>query len=293
MLQHSDNLPATSDRVVVIGASGVLGKALIDRLNTDKIPVLGLGSQQLDLLSPDAGDRLADTLRAGDAVVLLSALTPDRGRGIPALMKNLRMAEAVCQAITAVEPAHVIYLSSDAVYPMGTDVLTEQSPAAPTDLYGVMHRSRELMFGETVPADRLAILRCTLVLSAVDTHNSYGPNRFRQQGRTDGKIGLGGEGEETRDHILDSDVAEVIVRVLKQRSHGVLNTATGVSHSFADVARLVAANLSPSPEVAFSPRHAPITHRHFDIRATRLAFPDLRFTPLEEAIQRVHAALPS
>jgi nucleoside-diphosphate-sugar epimerase len=288
VLDHLSAIPVAPARVVVLGARGIIGRALCARLGAEAVPTLGLGSSELDLLATDAPTRLADLLREDDALVVLSALTPDKGRDIATLMTNLRMAEAVCAAITRRPVAQVIYLSSDAVYRMGPDLITEDTPADPADLYGVMHKAREVLLAATVKPAQLAILRCTMVLAAFDTHNSYGPNRFRHQARAEGRITLGGEGEETRDHILVDDVAELIRLTINHRGHGLLNAATGVSWPFADVARMVAAQFDPPTALAFTPRTNPITHRHFDITATRLAFPKLRFTPLSEAIARVH-----
>jgi nucleoside-diphosphate-sugar epimerase len=126
------------------------------------------------------------------------------------------------------------------------------------------------------------------VASADDTHNSYGPNRFRKEAREKGTITLGGEGEETRDHIFVADVAALILRVLMHKSRGVLNLATGSSHSFYAVAEAVAAEISPRPSIVTTPRGAPITHRHFDVTAARRAFPDFRFTELRAALSGIH-----
>lgn len=287
MLDHLSATPAAPARVVVLGARGTIGKALMARLAAERIPTLGLGSSELDLLATGAADLLAGLLRPDDAVLMLSALTPDKGRDIGTSMKNLRMAETVCAALARRPAGQVIYLSSDAVYAMGPALLSEDTPADPADLYGVMHKAREVMFAATVEPERLAILRATMVLAADDTHNSYGPNRFRRQALEGGKITLGGRGEETRDHVYVDDLAELIRLVLVHRSHGLLNAATGVSLSFLEVARLVAAGFVPPPEILFTPRTNPVTHRHFDITATRRAFPRLRFTPLADAIARV------
>jgi nucleoside-diphosphate-sugar epimerase len=100
---------------------------------------------------------------------------------------------------------------------------------------------------------------------------------------------LGGEGEETRDHILDADVARLVVQVVKRRSHGVLNLASGTSHSFREVAEMVAACFKPPTIVKGSLRNAPVTHRRFDVKALHEAFPEFRFTPLDEAIRKTHA----
>lgn len=287
MLDHLHTTPQAPDRVVVLGSRGFIGAALVARLEADGVPVRPVPSTEIDLAAADAAERLAAVLRPEDAVVMLSALTPDRGRDIDVTMRNLAMGRNVCQALAAVPCAHVLYISSDAVYPFTDGRVDEESAATPTDLYGAMHRMRELMIQQTVKAP-LAVLRPTLVYGAADTHNSYGPNRFRRQAAKDGAITLGGEGEETRDHILVDDAVELIVRILARRSRGLLNLVTGRSVSFGDLARLVAAQFDRAVEVRFTPRGQPVTHRAFDTTACARAFPDFAFTPLEEGIARTH-----
>jgi UDP-glucose 4-epimerase len=288
MLSHQNARPEKPTRVVVLGAGGVIGKALLKRLKADGIAVLGLGSAEIDLQDPTAAEELLALLRPDDAVVFLSALTPDKGRDIATLMKNLRMAEAVASAVATVKSKHVIYLSSDAVYPFGNGMVDETTPADPADLYGVMHKAREVMMMSAVPANALAILRCTLVCSADDTHNSYGPNRFRRQAAKDGKITLGGEGKETRDHVFADDVSELVRLVLVHRSAGLLNAVSGRSHSFAEVAHIVAATFQPPMQVSFAGGGGAVTHRHFDATALHQAFPNFHFQPLEAVVAEVH-----
>jgi UDP-glucose 4-epimerase len=288
MLSHQNARPDNPIRAVVLGAGGVLGKALLGRLKSNNIVSLGLGSAEIDLQEASAADELRSLLNANDAVVFLSALTPDKGRDVATLMKNLRMAEAVASAVRAAQCRHVIYMSSDAVYPFGNGLVDETTPADPVDLYGLMHKAREVIMMNSVPADRLAILRCTLVCAADDTHNSYGPNRFRRQAAEDGKITLGGEGSETRDHVFADDVAELVRLVLLHRSSGVLNAVSGRSHSFAEVARLVAARFDPPAQVVFAGGSASVTHRHYDPTALHQAFPNFHFRTLENVVAEVH-----
>jgi UDP-glucose 4-epimerase len=287
MLEHRNAQPTNPKRVVVIGSRGVIGKPTVDRLTTKNIAVRAVPADELDLLSDGATDRLAGILEPDDSMVMFSALTPDKGRDIATLMKNLTMAETVCAAIEKSGCAHAIYFSSDAVYPFASGLVTEESAPAPADLYGVMHRAREVMFEHTVRKAPLAILRCTMVLSARDSHNSYGPNRFIRQATADGKIGLGGAGEEERDHICVDDVVELVIRVLRNASAGTLNVATGNSTSFLDVAKLVADQANRHVEITFMERNSPITYRHFDTAALYKAFPDFTPTTLTDAIAQL------
>lgn len=289
MLDHLNPTPTPPARVVVLGSRGFIGAALVARLAADGVPCLPLSSADLDLAAPDATERLAAQLRPDDALVFLSALTPDKGRDIGTTLRNLEMGRNVCEALARQPVAHVVYISSDAVYPFVEGRVGEESLASPTDLYGSMHRTRELMVQQAVQAP-VAVLRPTLVYGAADSHNSYGPNRFRRQAAKDGVITLGGEGEETRDHILVDDAVELIVRVLNRRSRGLLNLVSGRSISFGDLARLVAAQFDRPVEIRFTPRTQPVTRRVFDVTDCAKAFPDFAATPLEEGLAQVHRA---
>jgi UDP-glucose 4-epimerase len=294
IVQTMNETIALPGRVFVIGSRGVIGHALVETLQgiqSDFVPVVAVSSDDVDLLAESAPDDLAALLRPDDAVVMLSGLTPDKGRDSATLIKNLTMAQSVGAALKQVLPAQLVYMSSDAVYPFTAGVVSEESAAAPVDLYGVMHLAREIMFQSMDIGAPLAILRCTLVLSPRDTHNSYGPNRFRNQAKEEDRIVLGGGGEETRDHVLVDDVARMVVEVIRSRFDGTLNVVSGVSHSFYDVANMVADAMDERPEIILADRSVPVTHRHFDTTRTSQTFPRFRFTPLDEAIGVVHTAL--
>jgi len=276
-------------RVVILGARGFLGRALAAKLAAAGLPQLVIGSADIDLTADGAAKALAARLQPDDALVMLSAVTPDKGRDVDVSLRNLAMGRNVCAALAETPCAHVVYISSDAVYPFTTGLVSERTPAAPMDLYGSMHRMRELMFEAAVKAP-LAILRPTMVYGADDTHNSYGPNRFRRQAAQDGKITLGGGGEETRDNIYIDDAVRLIELTLLHRASGKLNLASGRSLSAHALATLIA-NYFPTPiEIVTTPRALPVTHRSFDITACRKAFPTFAFTPLETGLAVAHRA---
>jgi len=287
MFEHGNAEEAAPARVVLLGGGGFVGRTLAPLLDAAGTPHLSLSSADIDLSADGAGDALADILKPDDAVVMLAALTPDRGRGVDAFMRNVAMTANLARAVEKTAPAHLVYFSSDAVYPLGAGAVTEESCSAADDLYGTMHVAREAMLTAGCPCP-LAVLRPALIYGAADTHNSYGPNRLRRMARDEGRITLFGDGEETRDHILVDDVAALTVRVLTRRCAGILNLATGKSVSFADLARLVADRFDGDIAVEGTPRQNPITHRNFDITALIRAFPDFTFTPLAEGIAKAH-----
>ncbi|MCR4302388.1 MAG: NAD(P)-dependent oxidoreductase [Sulfuricaulis sp.] len=287
MITHQNGQSQKPTRVVLFGARGFIGSAIREQIEVQDIPVIALTSAELNLADVAAVGRLVALLKPSDAVVMLAALTPDKGRDIATLMKNLTMMQSVCAAIEKSACAHLVYFSSDAVYDTAVSRVTEDTPASPQDLYGVMHYTREIMARSLVKVPVL-VLRPTLIYGSDDTHNSYGPNRFRRAAQNDGKITLFGGGEETRDHVHVDDVAALTVRCLLHQSTGTLNVATGISKSFLKAAELVAKQFNRNIEIISTPRQNPVTHRHYDVTNLIKAFPDFRFIAVEEGIARVH-----
>jgi UDP-glucose 4-epimerase len=286
-LRHQLSSPTRPERVVVVGAGGFVGGAIASRLRAANIDVLPLGRGDVDLLSANGGASLARLLRPSDSVVFASARAPCRDLGM--LIDNMRMVQTVLSALAEVAPLHILNISSDAVYGDEPVPITEAQPAAPTTMHGVMHLAREIALGGAV-GDRLAHLRPTLIYGAADPHNGYGPNRFRRLAEAGQEIVLFGQGEERRDHVLVDDVAELAVRVVLQRSTGILNVATGDVHSFRSVAELAVGLAGTGATIRGTPRVGPMPHngyRPFDPAATRTAFPDFSYVALAEGMHHV------
>jgi nucleoside-diphosphate-sugar epimerase len=284
VLEHSSPARKAPSRVVIVGAGGFVGGAIGARLTADKVPILALTRNELDLLKPEASTTLQRLLQAGDSLVFVSAVAPTRNNAM--LIDNLRMAEAVCAALGAQSVAHLVYLSSDAVYSDDANPVTERSCQQPSSLHGAMHLAREIMLRTTLKLP-LAILRPTLIYGAKDPHNGYGPNRFRRLAAKGEAITLFGEGEEKRDHVHVDDVAALVSAVLQHRSTSTLNIATGRSASFREVAEMIVALSSRSVEIRGTPRQNPITHRHFDITDCLKAFPEFHYISLRDGLARV------
>lgn len=286
MLRHLRDPGVIDSRVVVLGARGFIGGAIARRLTSLGASVLGLGSDALDLCAPRAGELLAERLDASDALVFVSAIAPCRDT--TGLLRNAEMAHAVCEALRVRPLAHLVYVSSDAVYPDRESPIRESSCASAPSLHGVMHLVREVMLASAFRGP-IAILRPSLVYGARDPHDGYGPNRFRRLAASGKGIRLFGNGEEKRDHVLVEDVAELAVRCLAQRSEGVLNVVTGTSVSFREIAERVVSLFEKPVEITATERQTPIVHRHFDATAVHHAFPAFRFTTLERGLARAHA----
>ncbi len=245
-----------------------------------------LGRDDADLLAEGSDGALAAHLNPGDSVVFVSALAPCKDHAM--FDGNIRMARPAIDALAESDPAHLLYISSDAVYSDSPDPLTEASVTAPDNLHGQMHVARELMFSASLGDMPFAALRPTLIYGAGDPHNGYGPNRFRRLVQAGEKISLFGNGEERRDHVSVDDVAELAVRMLERRTKGALNATTGRVASFLELAEMTIGFGGADIEIERLPRSGPMPHngyRPFDPAEVHRLFPDFEFTDLEAGLR--------
>jgi UDP-glucose 4-epimerase len=289
MLHHLYAQEVLPHRVVVLGGGGFIGGAISHRLKENGIACISLGRPDFDLLKPGAAELLAQTLDAHDTLVFVSAKAPCKEMAI--LSENNQMAQAVLAALKKQPVAHVVYISSDAVYKDSTSPLTEDSCAEPGSLHGVMHLTREVALRQEF-AGPVATVRVTLVYGLDDPHNGYGPNRFRRLAAAGQEIILFGDGEEQRDHVHVDDVAELVRKIILHRSIGVANAASGQTVSFLELAQFAVSAFSSKSVIKCTPRIIPMPHnglRPFDNAAVLKAFPGFRFKGWQEGLSHLHA----
>jgi UDP-glucose 4-epimerase len=275
--------------ILVLGGSGFVGKHLLSILGHEaEAP----SSSSLSLTEPNSADKLAQTISSKTKIVMLAALTPDRGKDLSAMEKNILMATSLCKALEKSPARQVVLVSSDAVYPDSESFITESTRTDTGNLYGLGHSVREKIISEAAArlGISLLILRPSAIYGFGDTHNSYGPNRFIKTAKEKGEIALFGDGSDKRDHLFVSDLTAAISQGLKNEMTGIYNITSGTSLSFKEVAEYVAkafkTTFKADIKISTSAPKPP-TFRHFDPTKRLQGFPQLKATSIEEGINQV------
>ena len=290
MLTLTSDQPTRPERVVIMGAGGFVGRASAGALKAQGTNVVSLTRKDVDLLAPDAAASLASHLTPATALIVTSAMAPVKNTSM--LLDNLRMMQAVIEAVKAAPVAHLVYISSDAVYADSDRPMTEASPAEPGSLHGIMHLAREVMLKNELAGIPQVFVRPTLIFGPGDPHNGYGPNRFMRLAQAGETITLFGEGEERRDHVYVDDVAEIVRRCVVHRATGVVNAVSGTITSFKEIAELAAARSAHRVAVVGTPRVGPMPHngyRAFDPSLVARVFPDLKVKSLASGFDQMTA----
>jgi len=281
-----------SGPVVLLGASGFLGQAIAARLAGEGIETHGFSSRSLNLTDRAAFGVLDALAGPSATLIFASAVTPDKGRTVDALDANFQMAMNVGRYLEGHPFGKVVYVGSDAVYPMSDEAVTEASAVEPADFYALAKYAAERVLANVCGAANipLLIVRPTGIYGAGDTHNSYGPNRFITQIHNERKVSMFGEGDDVRDHVYVDDVAAATVALAASDTAGVVNIATGESRTFASIVEQLKL-LSPVDfEVVRLPKSGGASRRDFDVSRLRAALPGFKPTPFEEGLRQTVAA---
>jgi UDP-glucose 4-epimerase len=278
--------------VTVLGHTGFIGRYLMSRYAGLGADVSGFSSATLDLRDADAFGALDAATGPRTTLFVASTITPDRGTTRDALASNFAMMLNLARYLEG-HPVHkCVYLSSDAVYPMTAEPVTESSAVEPANFYALAKYAGERVLQSVADSCGfpLLIVRPTGIYGPGDTHNSYGPNRFIRGVVGDGSVRLFGAGEETRDHLYIDDLIEILVALAASDLAGVFNAATGHSRTFASIVESLRKMAGRPIEQVNLPRQGAITHRQFNISRLADALPGLAFTPFEEGLRKSLAA---
>lgn len=283
------NHPDVRQKIILLGASGFLGKALFPVLKgIPQTDVYGYSSKEIDLTAANSLYPLSGILDSQSTVVLLSAITRDREDGEEAAERNRLMIKNIADYLGE-SPAikKCVYLSSSAVYGnVSSDSIDEQTEASPVNHYGKIKIESEILLREMAESKKTAllILRPVAVFGPGDAHTAYGITRFLRLILTKNQITLYGDGADLRDHLYIKDFALLAAKLIAGDFTGTYNLASGKSYSFLEIAETLRQISGISFRLRFQPRNIPLVYQRFNTEKLRKAFPAFQFTGMKEGL---------
>lgn len=241
-----------SDRILVLGAGGFIGKHLVRRLAQQGERVMAVSRRKIDFDLPNVETVIAElrepkdfaalVARSSAVAYLASTSTPGTSAGQPLneLVDNLQPLAALLQVLQNHVGVELLYLSSGgSLYPSTSDIAaTEMASVQPRSYHGA----------GKIAAEYFISAWCSQYLGTATIlrpSNVYGPGQHERAGfgivpaalwkiRRHETLRVWGDGSAVRDYLYIDDLVQLIATILHQpMSAGahVVNVCSGVGIS--------------------------------------------------------------
>lgn len=280
-------------RILILGHTGFIGGHLSAYLKRElpQVEVLGRAPASLDLTQEDQARSLAELFDAETAVIMLAATKRQFGDSLDTYSRNVQMVINLCRLLQERPVARLLYFSSAAVF--GEDVhntaISEQTCVCPTSYYGAAKFAAECLLRRSFsgrPHGSLLALRPPLIYGPGDQGETYGPSGFVRAVIRGAKITLWGDGTELREFIFIDDLVRIVGQLVYHDAGGVVNVASGLSHSFRAVLNVAIALAPHRVEVESRPRTKQSVDNVFRNERLVELLPQFAFTSLEQGMRR-------
>ncbi len=287
-------MPQPFEKIIILGNSGFIGTHLEAALkkSNSRIEITGFSSSDLNLLRKQEALRLQSLIDDQTAIIMCSMLKKEAGDSLEIYSRNVEMVVNLCHAVENKPVSRLMYLSSTAVY--GEEVnnlnITEKTLLQPTSYYGMAKCACENLFRKVVGSQRkdsLLILRPPLVYGPNDRSKTYGPAGFTKKAVANENIVLWGDGTELREFLFIDDLVNVMARFLASEVSGIVNVVASAQYTFKDILNILSQELEITLQIESRKRSKGKVDNCFDNSLLRKLLPDVRFTPLEQGIQRI------
>lgn len=280
-------------RIVLLGHSGFIGCHLEKAFETlyADTEVIGKSLPTIDLTKTEDVDELSEFFNPETAVIMCAALKRQFGDTLEAFEHNLDITINLCRILSQRPVQRFIFFSSAAVY--GEDIhntrITEATAVSPTSYYGMAKYSAECLYRKAFGGKNrgsLAMIRPPLIYGPLDMGKTYGPAGFIKAALSRESITLWGDGTELREFIFVEDIVRVVCGLLRSDFEGVVNVASGKSHTFEDVLKIISELMDEKLDITSCPRTKDKVDHVFDnVRFMRF-MPNFKFTSLKEGMRK-------
>lgn len=250
----------TGKRILVLGAQGLVGSALVRRLACEVCETLSATRDEADLTN--AADTMAYIRRINpDAIILAAAkvggILANRDQPVPFLEENLLIQLNVFRAAHAANVTRVLFLGSSCIYPK----FAEQPISESSLMTGLLEPTNEAYALAKIAGIRLIDAYRQQYerhwISAMPT-NLYGPHdtfdlevghvlpallqKFHMAKiENSASVEIWGSGKARREFMHVDDCADALIHILRYYDElGPINVGTGEDISIRDVADFIA-----------------------------------------------------
>lgn len=275
-----------SERVVVFGHTGFVGRELYHKLKKSGRMVSGFSTAQCDLLDFEAVRSCLESMPRPFDLVNCAVITRSFCKNYDGFQKNVLMFQNIIDAIPAGACRSFTHMSSVDVYGYGPDLpVHEDSPLRPATYYAMAKLDCEWLLGLLRHKDfPVAVLRLPGIYGPGDRGLSVIGKLLRKTVKQE-SLEITNGGNILRDYLLVDDLLEIVMRLLEEPRQMVVNVMTGQSDTLRDILEIIFDKTGMRSEIRFTDEPGTgAADLIFDISRCREYFPGFEFTPVSEGI---------
>lgn len=277
-----------SRKVFIIGHRGFIGSEIFNQIKTKIDKLEGYSTKELDLTKPKSLVFLKEKLTKDTILIITASINREMGDSIENMQIHIDMLINLAQILKEVPIKKCVYLSSIDVYGYPSKLpINENSPVNPQTYYGIAKLTCEKLLSKVCKETDipLLILRYNGIFGSGQKITGYGLNNFIKSIIDQQKVNIWGDGNEKRDPVYVVDLARIIINLTLGKAEGIFNIASGKSLSFKQMINVIR-KISPKKfKIAYKKRTSPPFNQKYDIKKLKEYLPDLKFMPLDKAIQ--------
>jgi len=232
-----------SNKHIVLGNTGFIGKNLEKYLIQKRKSVCGFNSKQINLFYKKSSLKLSKLINKETIIFFLSFNKNQSKASIKDFDKNYLLIKNFIDVIKKKKPKKIIFFSSQSVYGEGTHNLniTENTIPNPTSYYGIAKYTAERLLIKFCYEKKISliVIRIPRVYGLGDNPRNYGPTKFIDFFKKKKQLIVWGSGDEKRDYLYINDLNKIIVKLSKINFIGTINVCSGKSYSFIQIIKLI------------------------------------------------------
>jgi nucleoside-diphosphate-sugar epimerase len=284
---ESSGMEATQDTLLLIGKNSYIGQQLSHYCVADKRNFLQVGSRDCDFLNRKQVEAFLSGLpRASYAVIFLAVINKTVDNSRQSYDDNMRIIENFLEHVARIDLHSMVYFSSVDVYGRPSHLpICEATTPAPDSWYGraKLHAEenlREYFLGRCP----VSILRIPGIYGHAANDRSVIGKMVDSIRRT-GQVTITGDGSIKRDYVYIGDLCRLVESLSCIGYNGVLNVATGVSHSISEIVGVIESVLQSRADIVHEPADEERNfHLVFDTSKLRTVFPAFQFSSLSSGV---------
>lgn len=277
-----------SERVVVVGAAGFIGKALVNELRKTRIETIGFSRKDCDLLRREEVIQKISPHLGGSTLIYSAGKHRQHGDTLDFYADNSTSVINVLCAAEKIAPKRIIFLSSLEVYGVieKNQKITESSKLAPASLYAAGKISQEYLVRTWARLNKVpcVLMRLPGIYGPDDNRTSIVSALF-DAGINGREFNLHTTGNELRDYIISADLASCVVKIISRTNASeILNIGSGTSVSINYLIDLVGHALGNGIKV--HRRASPLSGFDVEIdnHLLKSTLGDFAFTSIEDGV---------